>query len=250
MNEEVTKIALAVVEFRDFEINENINRMEKLIKDAKKEECEYIFFGEAVLSGFSGLCWNPNIDLEKNSIDRNGEYINTLKNIIKKECIGLGFGYFEKHERKIYGSYLILDKDGKELLNYRRISPGWREENVDKDIYKEGEEFLTFDIGNKNVGLAVCGDLWYDEHLESLNNLNFEFLLWPLYIDYTMSEWQQKEKEEYCKRVKFLSKDTAIINSISNQADVTNGGAFVISKKGEILAELPMNQEGILTFLI
>ena len=57
--------------------------------------------------------------------------------------VGISFGYYELVNDSIYSSQMTIDKYGKIINNYRRISPGWKEKIADYH-YIEGTEFTSF----------------------------------------------------------------------------------------------------------
>jgi hypothetical protein len=58
--------------------------------------------------------------------------------------MALGIGCIEKDANKLYSSYLIINNNGNDLINYKRISKGWRTKNSDENFYKEGNKFKIF----------------------------------------------------------------------------------------------------------
>lgn len=241
------KIALGVARIKDKKKEENLIEILKLIKKACRSGCEAIFFGESSLNGFEGLTWNKNYDLENNAVSLDSEVIREIRELAGELKIITGVGYFEKvDEGEIYSSYLVVDKNGETLLNYRRISPGWREQDVDLTCYREGNETLELMLGKERFVLGVCGDIWDDKLCGEIRGKTAEKLLWPLYIDYSLYEWREVAESEYLERVKEVGKETFIINSYSDEKNGAKGGAFRINSKGEVVDKLEHGESGLL----
>lgn len=239
-------IGLGVIKSYEFNIEKNMRGIEKLVKEAKAKNIDFLCFGETVLNGFNGLSWNAKEDLEKNAIHKDSKIMKKLKDIAKDNKIELGIGYFEESCRKIYDSYIILNENGEEIANYRRISKGWKIQEADNKYYVEGDEFISFEYSKKKFGVIICGDLWHDENLNAIQSIKCDYLLWPLYIDYSVEEWEKKAKKEYAERIAKVSKKTFIINSWNEIEIEANGGAYYINSSGEIIDQLPMLNEEIL----
>lgn len=50
------------------------------------------------------------------------------------------------------------------------------------------------------VAIGLCGDLWYEENITRLNELEPDIVWWPVYTDYNYLEWNNTVKFEYAKQ--------------------------------------------------
>ena len=242
------KIGLASAPFINNDVTSNIRTILKYMQDAKIENTDLLLFGECFLQGFEALNWDPindvNIGIEKNS-----ETIMLIREHCKKINIALGVGYIEKDNEKLFCSYLIIDKNGNELTNYKRISTGWRYQKVDKKFYKEGKEFEPFEYMGHKMIVGICGDFWEDEVIKVIPK-GIDVILWPNFCNYTPSEWEFFEGEytrlEYFKKAKTISNNIFFINSICKEEKcLAYGGAFAIINN-KLKYELKWGEEGIL----
>jgi N-carbamoylputrescine amidase len=154
-----------------------------------------------------------------------------IKDEAKKNNVGLGFGYFELYNQAIYSSYLIVEKNGEEIINYRRVSKGWKEYAKTDSHYKEGENINSFNIQDSHFSVALCGDLWDEETqiafmTDKVRNSN---LLWPVHVDFSLEEWNNQLKE-YHNQALLFSKNVFLINNILKPG--AHGGAFKFSETG------------------
>ena len=221
------KIGLAVAECINGDINHNLSQILKYLNIAKANEIDYIFFGESFLQGFDSLEWSFETD-RTIAVSRDNNIIKMIKDVASKNNVGVGFGYFELYNQAIYSSYLVVDKNGEEIINYRRVSKGWREYAKTDLHYKEGENINSFNIQGSHFSVALCGDLWDEETqisfmTDKVRNSN---LLWPVHVDFSLEEWSNQLKE-YHNQALLFSKNVFLINNILKPG--AHGGAFKFS---------------------
>lgn len=238
------KLGLASKEFVNGNIKRNVNTIIKTMK--QNNDLDLILFPEAFIHGFDGLTFDYTIDKHR-ALSKDSPIFENLKDYCNKLSLGLGFGYIELDGDNLYSSFMVIGKNGECVDNYKRISPGWKEEFADHH-YAEGDDFHTFVFDEKTFVTAICGDLWYNENIEILHKLNYDFVLWPNYNSYSKKLWENQEKKEYAIRAKMIGKNVFWFNSHNNsENDKANGGAIYF-KEGEIYKELPMKQKDILIF--
>jgi predicted amidohydrolase len=92
--------------------------------------------------------------------------------------------------------------------------------------------------------------------MAKINQINPDFVLFPFGrcfsddIKDAQKEWDEIEEIEYIKQAQ-LTGATVIMSNYIGTAEINDtsfGGAFVVSAKGEMLASLPLLQEGILYY--
>lgn len=245
-NLEKIRIAVAALESDDFEIQDNLNRIESLMSKAKHENADFLFLGEAVLNGFSGLKWIYEKDIRENAIPLESPVIDSIRTLCAQVGIGIGVGYYEKLDDLIYSSYLIMNKQGKFIENYRRMSTGWKGPNFSDTHYKEGNSIPSFWLGRSKCTISICGDLWTEDIIKKVIDHESDTIIWPLYIDYSKEEWESIAKQEYLDQIQSIGKRTILINSFGVTPDSANGGLIDISPDGIIQDEVDMMLSEIL----
>ena len=172
-------------------------------------KAEMLCFGEAFLQGFDALCWDYDADKEI-ALELSSETITRLKNWTVQYGISLATGYIERDGEKLYSSCVVISEG--------RI------------IHNHGKEMM----------ITLCGDLWdfpdrfRTEHL----------LLWPVYVNYTVEEWNSGALDEYAVQSALAANDVLMINPIDNDP-VNHGGSFRFHH-GKTIARIPFDQEEIL----
>ena len=228
-------LGLASYEFINNNIDYNINQIEKALKSSIG--IDLLCFGEAFLQGFDAFNWDYMND-KKIAISKDSSVMKKLETMSNDYNVDLGFGYLEIENDNLYSSYAII-VNGKLKYNYRRISIGWKEYTKTNEHYKEGNEVLNLNYKGKDLTVALCGDLWeYPERFKS-----HELLLWPVYVNFTIEEWQSEENE-YAEQALITCENTMMINSISKNPNCF-GGCFYF-KNGKIEQKLNYNTEGVL----
>lgn len=240
------KIGLVAELFRNGDIKFNVEQMRKHLLEGSARGFDLICFGESFLQGFDGLSWEYVKDL-KRACSRNGDVIQRLCGFAAEYKIGLSFGYIEQEQGFIYSSNMIIADDGEIIHNYRRVSPGWKEEIANPLYYKEGTGFSSFEYKDKTFTVAICGDLWYDEYISTIVKTGADFVLWPVYIDYSVKAWESQAKMEYAQQAGKIGVPVLMINSVLVGDGGAQGGCYVF-ENGKIIKKLTLGKPGCLAY--
>ena len=216
------KIALAPFKFENNNILYNVNKIEKALKEASGKS-DIVCFGETFLQGFDSLSWS--YEKDKNiALSQDSKIILEICEKTKLYNVDLGLGYLELYNDAIYSSYMIISK-GTIIYNYRRISEGWKEVSQCDFHYKEGSTTNEFTYKGKTFKIALCGDAWTEEDKFKTKGI----LLWPVYVNFSLQEWES-EKGEYLDQASKLSQNVLLVNSIDDYS-LAHGGAFYYENK-------------------
>ena len=202
-------------------------------------KADLLCFGEAFLQGFDALSWDYETDREI-AVEQSSEPIATLREWTVRYGVSLITGYIERDGDRLYSSCIVLS-DGRIVRNYRRISKGWKESDRTDGHYCEGNETAPFQLQGQTMTLALCGDLWdYPERFRTEH-----LLIWPVYVNYTVEEWNQGTLDEYAAQAALAAPDVLMVNPL-DAAPVNHGGSFRF-RSGKAAAAIPFDREGILT---
>lgn len=216
------KIALAPFKFENNNISYNMAQIDEALKRASGKS-DIVCFGEAFLQGFDSLSWNYDKD-KSIALSKDSQIVLKICEKTKKYNVDLGLGYIELYNDSIYSSYMIISK-GSIIHNYRRISIGWKEVDKCDFHYKEGTSVDEFTYKEKTFKIALCGDAWTEEDKFKTEGI----LLWPVYVNFSLNEWEN-EKNEYLDQASKLSSNVILINSIDDFSN-SHGGAFYYKNK-------------------
>ena len=240
------KCALAAIGF----INEDIDHNKAVMIDALMKcagKADIVILGEAFLQGFDGVHFSVEQD-KFIAIEKDDQIIHDICLTARENMIGVSFGFIERESDRFYSSQITIDKKGKIIDLFRRVSPGWKKPFACVE-YCEGNGFHTFDFMGKKISVGLCGDLWYEENINSLNLLKPDMVWWPVYTDYHAMEWNTTIKYEYAEQAGKINAPVLYVNSLcigkAEEHAIAKGGACSFAN-GVIVQEIASGFEGIL----
>lgn len=119
---------------------------------------------------------------------------------------GIGVGYFRFHQGKWTSNYLIISNQGEILLDYARMSPGWKIRDADPQLYREGTQNGIFRYHGKQIGILLCGDGWANEVVSAMASRQPDLVFWPVYVCFPLTEWKQEQTGGVCPSGRQLRK--------------------------------------------
>lgn len=232
------KIALAAARQINRDIPYNLTQMEHFMREAKVCGADLVCFGETFLQGFDCFDWRYDKDCHM-AVSIESDAFQRVCRISGNIGMDVLFGFVERDGETLYSSAALL-ADGKLHQLYRRISRGWKEYRRTDHHYQEGDTVSVFNYRGKKCVIGLCGDLWdYPDRFK----LGEDILLWPVYISYSMDEWENGVKAEYAAQAKLCCGRTLLVNSICD-GDAYGGAVFF--EDGKAASWLPMGEEGLL----
>ena len=239
------KIALAALAFED----KNIRRNQQTILQAMEQysgQADLLVFGETFLQGFDVLTW----DYEKDRIIAVEEHDPVIEEIVKVAAeyhIAVSFGFIGRCGEKLYSSQLTIGADGKKVNLFRRVSTGWKEPEAGAH-YAEGTEFPLFSYGGKSFSIGLCGDLWDEKNVQAVAQLQADLILWPVYTDFNVREWNREIKFDYAAQAGKIGSRVLLVNSycLTEKDYETAKGGAVYFQDGEIRSELEAAEPGVM----
>ena len=224
-------------------IRENSNDIQKNLKVILQEieegrEVDLILFNEGFLQGFDSFNFEYKLDVEiarfQNSIE-----IASIKDALKEKDMAIGLGYRENFKGGLYNSYMVLGKNGKEIINYRTNSTTWKVGNACAD-YREGEKLYSFKFKDKEVGVLTYFDLVDESNLSKLINMDAEVDLFCCNGVLSKEGFEERNRD-------FLKFSEILDKPILLYLRDKNCGLVLILKHGKIIKEdnLSMGDEYI-----
>lgn len=175
-----------------------------------------------------------------------------FQKIAKSLNVSIPISFFEKDGHHYYNSLAMVDKNGDILGLYRKShipdGPGYEE----KFYFRPGNTgFKVWNTERGQIGVGICWDQWYPECARAMMLMGAEVLLYPTAIG--------TEPENPGLDTKDLWQKAMIGHSVSNVVPVIAanriglegnqtfyGHSFIANHRGEKVAELGRNEEGIL----
>jgi len=229
------KICLAQIQSYKGEIDKNITKHIKYIKQAIDLDCDLIVFPELSITNYE-----PTIakDFATNSDDK---IFIPFQNLANEGNITICIGLPTVSEKGILISMLIFQ-------------PNTAKKVYSKNILHEDElPFFTnadchpiIECNNKKIGLGICYETLQKSHIHKVANLNAEIFI------ASVSKPERginKGFIHFPTIAKEFKLPILMINSIGKSDDfIANGQSAIWNKKGKQLAQLNANNEGLLVF--
>ncbi|WP_237036517.1 nitrilase-related carbon-nitrogen hydrolase [Mediannikoviicoccus vaginalis] len=226
-------------------IRENYDDIENNLKVILNEiedssEVDLILFNEGFLQGFEAFSFEYKNDVEIARFQNSME-IASIKDTLKEKNMAVGFGYYENFKGGLYNSFIVLGKNGKEIINYRTNSTHWKAKNACAD-YREGERLYSFRVKDSEVGVVSYFDLLDETSLSKLINMDAEVDLFCCMGNLSKEEFKEREKE-------FLKISEIFDKPILLYLRDKTCGLVLLLKHGKVLKEdnLKMEDEYIFT---
>lgn len=241
MKKETMKIALASAKFINGNIAYNMAQLERYMHRAKQQGAELVCFAEAFLQGFDAYCWQYETDVAL-AVSVTDETFRRILALTETIGIDLLFGFLERAGEVLYSSCALVSA-GKIVHCYRRISKGWKEYTKTDAHYQEGTSVEKFRYRDRDCLIALCGDLWDAPQRFSLGQ---EILFWPVYLNYSLEEWEQTALAEYTAQAARVGGTVLMVNAITETPDEPAFGGAYCFQNAAVPAQLPVGKEGLL----
>lgn len=155
----------------DFAYNREL--FASLAQDAANSGAELVLGPESYLDG-----WSAKADiLAKILTTIPGPETDRLSELAQKLGVWLCVGLFEKADRKMYNSAVLISSDG-------RLAGVYRKTHETKDVlgrmpYELGGDLPVFETPWGLAGILICHDRWYPEAARTLKVKGADFILNP-----------------------------------------------------------------------
>ncbi len=227
-------------------IRENYDDIENNLKVILNEiedssEVDLILFNEGFLQGFEAFSFEYKNDVEIARFQNSMEIAN-IKDALKEKNMAVGFGYYENFKGGLYNSFIVLGKNGKEIINYRTNSTHWKAKNACAD-YREGERLYSFRVKDSEVGVVSYFDLLDETSLSKLINMDAEVDLFCCMGNLSKEEFKEREKE-------FLKISEIFDKPILLYLRDKTCGLVILLKHGKVLKEDNLKMENEFIFSI
>jgi len=227
-------------------IQENLSLMDDFIFQGAASNADLILFSETATTGLINND-DPLHDLPL-GIPIPGDITDHFTALARHLNIHIALGLFEREADHLFDTAILLDRKGKIVLHYRRMSKGWHWPKSDPDVYREGNQFPTVELDIGKVSFLICGDLFDEKILQNFFNVGGGLLLVPYArtvegIGNKQMIWEKEDLPAYQEIVSKIAVPTCFSGYIDEEYI---GGSMVINAQGKIVKALPLQQEGLL----
>ncbi|MCL4228275.1 MAG: N-carbamoylputrescine amidase [Myxococcales bacterium] len=165
--------------------------------------------------------------------------------------------FFEQDGPEHYNSIAVIDADGRDLGVYRKShipdGPGYQE----KFFFKPGNTgFRAWRTRFATIGVGICWDQWFPEAARAMTLAGADLLFYPTAIGSEPEEPGFDSKEPWQRVMIGHAVANAVGVVASNRTgregdDATAidfyGSSFICDHRGDMLAELGRDDEGVIT---
>lgn len=229
---------------------ENIERVEHWVREAAKQGATLIVTPELFETPYfpqtqDEACFELAADAAEHPT------IAHFSALAKSLKVSLPVSFFERSGPHHYNSVAMLDSRGQTVGTYRKShipdGPGYTE----KFYFRPGDSgFQAFDLDALKVGVGICWDQWFPEAARSMALLGAEVLLYPTAIGSEPAEPESDTAAPWRRVMVGHAVANAMPVAAANRIGVEGeirfyGTSFIADWRGEVLAEVPRDAEGV-----
>ncbi|MFC1726197.1 carbon-nitrogen hydrolase family protein [candidate division KSB1 bacterium] len=243
------KFTIAVSQFKPFQNREeNIKKAEVFIKEAKSKNADLIVFPEM---SFDIFFPKFRADRKYFSIAEPvpGELVEKFKEIAKNNGISIVFNMFEEGKAgEYYDCSPVINKMGEYLGKSRMMHIAELPNYNEKYYYWEGNsDYPVFDMGGFKIGIAICYDRHFPEHMRILALKGADLILVPTATSLTELKniWEIEMQAASVGNQVYI----AVSNRVGQEENLTFfGKSFITNPFGDIIAMASEDKEEVLIF--
>jgi len=271
--ENTLKIAMAQMSPVWLNKLETIKKVEQSIKDAAKEQCELIVFGEGLIPGYpfwlaltGGAEWAKKVNKElhrhyvANSITIENGDLESICQLAKEHKMAIYLGVIERPldrgGHSVYASLVYIDQEGEIKSVHRKLQPTYDERLTWSP--GDGNGLQVHPLKQFTVGGLNCWENWMPLPRAALYGLgeNLHIAVWPGSDHNTkdITRFIARESRSYVVSVSSLMnksdfpESTPHLDEILKNAPDTlaNGGSCIAGPDGEWIIEPVLDKEGLI----
>lgn len=177
------KVKVAALQFScSKDVQENINKAEKMVKEAADNGANIILLPELFERQY--FCqekrydyYNYALPLEKNPA------VNRFKEVAKELGVVIPVSFYERDIDRLFNTVAMTDADGSVLGIYRKTHMPDDHFYQEKFYFTPGDSgFKVFDTRFGCIGVGICWDQWFPETVRCMAVQGAEMLLYPTAI--------------------------------------------------------------------
>ncbi|MDX1676913.1 N-carbamoylputrescine amidase [Arsukibacterium sp.] len=236
-------------------VEENIARGEKLVRDAAAKGAQIILLQELFERNYFCQKQKPSYLEFATTVEENPA-VNHFMKIAKELSVVLPISIYERAGNCMYNSVVIIDADGANLGTYRKShipdGPGYSE----KYYFTPGDTgFKVWQTRYAKIGVGICWDQWFPETARSMALMGAELLFYPTAIgsephDATINSrdhWQRTQQGHAAANLMPLIASNRIGTETEGDYQITfYGSSFIADGSGAKVQEANETDEAVL----
>lgn len=222
-------IALAQIRY---EGSNNVEKIKKFIKLAKKKNAEIVCFPEGCVSKYEHLSLNDPL-------------VKEIRKACKENSIWAIITDSFEFKAHYYKAALLIDREGDIRRHYKKI-------NLYDDYTKEGKRVFVFKTDFAKIGIVVCWDLAFPKLFKNMKKKGAEIVFCPAHWCYETKAYKTEHKKKETILLKSMVQArafenlnfVAVCNPVLARKDLVSYSG--IYSPHEVLAEIE-DKEGLIT---
>lgn len=227
------KIALAQMKMSS-SMEENFEKTQSLIAEARQKGADLICFPEVQLSPFFAQYTGRSADAYV--VSSEDSYVREICDLCRKLAIYASPNFYIEEDGKKYDMSLLIDDKGEIIGKQKMVHVAQCEHFYEQDYYTPSEEgFRVFDTPIGKIGIVVCFDRHYPESIRTEALRGAELIIIPT----ANTNAEPSELFQWEVRVQAFqnSMNIAMCNRVGLEDEMEfNGGSLVADYNGNIIA--------------
>ena len=238
-----------------WDVDENIARGEKLVRNAAAKGAQIILLQELFERNYFCQKQKPAYLEFATTVEENPAVKHFTK-IAKELNVVLPISIYERAGNCLYNSVVIIDADGENLGTYRKShipdGPGYNE----KYYFTPGDTgFKVWQTRYAKIGVGICWDQWFPECARSMALQGAELLFYPTAIGSephdasinSRGHWQRTQQGHAAANLMPLIASNRIGTETEADYHITfYGSSFIADASGEKVQEANQTDEAVL----
>ncbi len=237
------------------DIDENIKKAEKLVRQAASQGAQIILIQELFETLYFCQKEKPEYYNFASEAEKNKAVVHFQK-VAEELGVVLPISFYEKKNNARYNAMALIDTDGKVLGVYRKShipdGPGYEE----KYYFNPGDTgFKVWDTRYARIGVGICWDQWYPEAARCMVLMGAEILFYPTAIGSEPESPEVDSKDHWqrcmighsaCNLVPVVASNRIGTERIDDSVINFYGSSFITDVTGEKIAEAGRTEEAVL----
>lgn len=239
-----------------WQVEENLDKAEKLVRDAAGKGAQVILLQELFETPYFCIEQDErHLGLAKPVASN--PLIQRFAALAEELAVVLPISFFERAGNTCFNSLAMIDADGQNLGCYRKShipqGPGYEE----KFYFSPGDTgFMVWDTRYARLGVGICWDQWFPETARALALMGAEALLYPTAIgsephleDFdSRDHWQRVMQGHAAANLLPVIASNRIGREQGGESELTfYGSSFIADHTGAKLAEADREQQIVIT---
>ena len=240
-----------------WDADENLNKAEKLIRDAAAQGAQVILIQELFETPYFCIeVHEPYLELSS-TLAENRAFAR-FQALATELQVVLPFSWFERAGQTRYNAMAMIDAGGSLLGVYRKTHIPDSDGYLEKYYFSPGDTgFKVWDTLYGRIGVGICWDQWFPETARAMVLQGAEMLLFPTAIGSEPSQPELDSMPNWCNTMRGHAAANQVPVIASNRIGTEQaqhrdlsltfyGSSFICDSSGELVKQADRSSECVL----